>query len=1477
MSVIGEAVLAAAIEVLFEKLASSELLQFARHEKIYVHLKKWEKLLVKIQAVLDDAEEKQTTNWLVKIWLGELKNLVYDVEDILDEFATEALTRKLMFAPQPTTSKVRKLISNYCNSLNSKAIKFNVKMGSKLNETTARLQDIVTEKNNLDLIENLGGRSNRVYKRLPTTSLVNEACVYGREQDKETIVEHLLSDESTCDGVVSVVAIIGMGGVGKTTIAQLVYNDIRVVDHFELRAWACVPEDFDVVSVTKTILQSIATGTGDVNDLNLLQVKLMKKLFRKKFLLVLDDIWNENYEKWTVLCRPFEVGSPGSKIVVTTRNHGVSSMMGSLLAYPLKELSYDDCLHLFTQHSLGKRDFSGHQNLMEIGEKIVKKCKGLPLVAKTLGGLLRGKVNLSDWEDVLNSTIWDLPEERSDIIPALRLSYNYLSPHLKRCFAYCSIIPKDYEFRKEEIILLWMAEGFLPHESCKKSMEDLGCEYFHVLQSMSFFQQSINDMSRFMMHDLINDLAQWAAGELFFRMENMLGGDNQQNISKNLRHFSYFGGEYDGIKKFEAFYGVNDLCQLTYNGGLRNGINIFEAFSEVKHLRTFLPLMLPCLKLHCFLTRDVLNVLYKLRHLRVLSLHGYHIYELPNSIGDLKHLRYLDLSVIAIEYLPESISRLYNLQTLLLENCFFLKKICADIGNLIKLRHLNNSNSHSLIAMPLRVGNLTDLRTLINFVVGNNVGSGLGELKSLKHLQGTFGISRLENVHDVRDAKEADLNGKVGLKVLLLEWTSSIDNSRNTDMETQVLEMLRPTQKLEELTIKGFGGMKFPSWVGETSFSNLLFLRFENCRKCTSLPSVGQLPFLKNLVIKGMAGVKSVGTEFLGIDNSKPFPSLEYLSFEDLPEWKDWISHGTDQVEGFPKLRELCIVQCPELQGRLPGHLPSLERLVIKSCEQLLVSISNLPTICRVEIEGCNKAVWRSTANLGSLNLALLSDISNDKFPVEQFIQGLSKLEELGMVGCKDLTSFWQTGHGLLQDIRYLRRLVIKNCTQLLSLVAEEEEELHEHEFPCRLRYLELRDCECLVKLPQALQKLSSLQELSISNCLKLVSFPEVGLPSELRFIDIDKCNTLKSLPQAWMCSSNRSLERLSITHCASLTCIAKFLLPPNLKRLEIKGCNNLQTLVDEEHEESNNSGSLKYLVIQFCSSLKSLWSKSELPATLQHLELLFCPNLSSLSSRGNLPMALKCISINNCLKLESIAVRLHNNSSLESIRIYGCVNFKFLPQDLQKLSHLQDITISGCPNLVSFPERGLPSKNLTQLHIDECEKLKALPNCMHNLTSLEKLRIERCPSIMSFPEDGFATNLTSLMIGDVMICKPLFRWGLHKFTSLRRLHIEGCPEVVSFPQEEIRMMLPTSLTSLRIENFPNLERLSSISQILTCLEEVHLYSCPKLKSFPENGLPISLLRLYICACPLLKERCRKEKGEYWPMIAHIPYVMISD
>ncbi|XP_059596927.1 LOW QUALITY PROTEIN: putative disease resistance protein RGA3 [Vitis vinifera] len=251
-----------------------------------------------------------------------------------------------------------------------------------------------------------------------------------------------------------------MGGIGKTTLAKLVYNDRRVVEFFDLKAWVCVSNEFDLVRITKTILKAIDSGTSDDNDFNLLQHKLEERPTRKKFLLVLDDVWNEDYNDWDSLQTPlFNVGLYGSKIIVTTRINKVAAVMHSVHTHHLAKLSSEDCWSLFAKHAFENGNSSPHPKLEEIGKEIVKKCDELPLAAKTLGGALYSEGRVKEWENVLNSETWDLPNNA--ILPALILSYYHLPSHLKPCLAYCSIFPKDYQFEKENLILLWMAEGFL--------------------------------------------------------------------------------------------------------------------------------------------------------------------------------------------------------------------------------------------------------------------------------------------------------------------------------------------------------------------------------------------------------------------------------------------------------------------------------------------------------------------------------------------------------------------------------------------------------------------------------------------------------------------------------------------------------------------------------------------------------------------------------------------------------------------------------------------------------------------------------------------------------------------------------------------------------------------------------------------------------------------------------------------------------
>ncbi|XVF82297.1 hypothetical protein PTKIN_Ptkin16aG0034900 [Pterospermum kingtungense] len=331
--------------------------------------------------------------------------------------------------------------------------------------------------------------------------------------------------------------------------------------------------------------------------------------------------------------------------------------------------------------------------------------------------------------------------------------------------------------------------------------------------------------------------------------------------------------------------------------------------------------------------------------------------------------------------------------------------------------------------------------------------------------------------------------------------------------------------------------------------------------------------------------------------------------------------------------------------------------------------------------------------------------------------------------------------------------------------------------------------------------------------------------------------------------------------------------IPCTIRQLEIENCGRLEKLSTTLHYLT----SLTALELESCPKLISL-SNNSLPLNLERLIIFSCPSLVSLSSRGEFPTRLKQLTIWDCEKLESVGQEIQDNSSLETITISG-TNINNLPQRLNRLCQLRYMNILSCSNLVSFPESGLPTSNLKTLYLANCGKLQALPHGIHNLNCLEELQIRNCSSVTSFPEDSIPTNLRGLSIKGPNICKPLIEWGLHRLTCLKTLSISnGCPDAVLFPLEQIGMMLPSSLTTLCICEFPKLEILSSKGfQNLTSLEKLYIQNCPNLKSLPAKNMLSSLLQLQIWECPVLKEGCEKEKGAEWSKIAHIPCVLIDE
>ncbi|PRQ55030.1 putative P-loop containing nucleoside triphosphate hydrolase, leucine-rich repeat domain, L [Rosa chinensis] len=1293
---VGEIFLAAFLQLLLDRLTPREILgYFGSLGGAGKKLQKWRETLSAVAAVLSDAEEKQLTSKAVDLWLNDLKHLAYDLDDLLNTFSNEMLEREQLKLHQTGTSKVRGFFTKVPHK-----VKFNFNMNSEIDDIANRLQDIFDRKEKLGLkyIEHTSTSTSSSH-RTPS-SYVLDGPVVGRDEDTRKIVE-LLSrgvDPSSPTNY-QVVAIVGMGGLGKTTLAGRVFNDVATVEQFNLKIWVSVSDNFDLQTVTRAIFKEVTSRPCDMDEFSRLQDNLSKKIDGKRFLIVLDDVWSTcDYHSWTKLLAPFCGGAKGSKIMVTTRDSQVATSMGAPAA----------------EHVSNDRP----PNYDLLKKKIVTNCNGLPLAAKTLGGVLRCE-ETGKWEEILNDKLWSI-SDGSNILPVLRLSYHDLPSPLKRCFAYCSILPNDYEFGKTQLILLWMAEGFLEQPGGSKEMEYIGDEYFGELLSRSFFQKSAKNDSCYVMDGVVGDLARWAAADIFCRLEDKPHG----RCSANTRHLSYISAKFDGKQRFE------------------------ETLPKAQHLRTFLPLPVSSGYENYLTHYATSDLLPQLKYLRVLSFNGYKLTELPGSVGKLRHLRYLDLSHTLIMTLPESTCTLYNLQTLILENCSKLKTLPSNMSNLSNLRHLNNSNMPSLDEMPPHVSQLTHLRTLPNFVVGKGSASGIGEIQSL-HLRGTLSVGRLENVIDVGDAKTAQIMNKEGLEILQLEWSGT------GEKELEVLCSLEPQKKLLHLTIKGYNGFEFSKWIGHPSFSDMISVKLENCKNCRFLPPVGQLPLLKKLWIQGLANVKSVGAEFYG-ECSLPFPVLEVLTFKDMQNWKEWLPCKRDEeIRVFPCMEKLSVLSCPKLKGWLPKNMDSLSELYIDECEELVVSIANYKHIHKLTINGCKRVVHRSGVKFELLEDMELHGISEFRLEIDGFIRGLPKLQTLRITGCEELTCLWENEDRLLQ--RRISNIIGGNISDSPSHFIQELRALKE---------LVLTGCSNLISFPEASWP-PCLENVKMESCNSLTYFVRYQVPPSIRRIEIEKCQNLKLLVKD-AGELEGCMEWLEIKECASLTSLSGKggRLPRTLKFLRISDCDRLESIIETFHEDT----CLEALTIERCANLKSL------PEGLCHLSalrILIIRNCGSLVSfpRGGLPSNLIDFCIEDCDQLEALPRGMDNLSSLQTLmlRYYGgfppnlitlrignCKSCKPLSEwglhHLDRVTSLKHLWINGVdPDLVSFPPKEvLLPKSLIELTIRGLPNLKRLSSSFQSLSSLESLNIWDCPKLASIipeKEDHLPLSLTQLRI----------------------------------------------------------------------------------------------------------------------------------
>ncbi|KAH0715619.1 hypothetical protein KY284_008524 [Solanum tuberosum] len=1225
MEVVGGAFLSSAFNVLFERLApQGDLLNMFQKQKHHVQLLKKLKMTLRgLQIVLSDAENKQASNPSVSDWLNELRDAVDSAENLIEEVNYEALRLKVEGKHQNLAETLLKHW-RICNLCLSDDFCLNIK--EKLEETIETLEVLEKQIGRLGLKEHFG--STKQETRTPSTSLVDDSDIFGRQSEIEDLIDRLLSEDASGKNL-TVVPIVGMGGLGKTTLAKAVYHDERVKNHFGLKAWYCVSEPYDALRITKGLLQEIDSfDPKDVhNNLNQLQVKLKENLKGKKLLIVLDDVWNDNYNEWDDLRNLFVQGDVGSKIIVTTRKESVALMMGNE-QISVDHLSIEASWSLFKRHAFENMDPVGHPELEEVGKQIAAKCKGLPLALKTLAGMLRSKSEVDDWQRILRSEIWELPD--NDILPALMLSYNDLPAHLKRCFSYCAIFPKDYPFSKEQVVHLWIANGLVPQED--EIIEDSGSQYFLELRSRSLFERVPNpsegNIETFLMHDLVNDLAQIASSKLCIRLEESQGS----HMLEKSRHLSYSMGDDGEFEKLTPLY-------------------------KLEQLRTLLSICID-LKYHYYLSKRVQhNILPRLRSLRVLSLSHYIIKELPNELFiKLKLLRLLDLSETMIEKLPNSICVLYNLETLLLSSCGYLEELPLHMEKLINLRHLDISNTCRL-KVPLHLSKLKSLQVLVGakFLVGGRGGSRMEDLGKVHNLYGSLSVVELQNVVDRREAVKAKMREKNHVEKLSLSWSksSSVDNSQT---EREILDELCPHKNIKEVEITGYRGTKFPNWLADPFFLKLVELSLSHCKDCDSLPALGQLPSLKILSIREMHGITEVTEEFYGSSSSKkPFKSLEKLEFEDMPEWKLWHVLGNGE---FPTLEKLFIKNCPELSLETPIQLSSLKRFEVIGCPKVGVLFDEAQLFTS-QLEGMKQIKELFIRNCNSLTSFPFSILPSTLKTI--WISCCQKLKLEASVGEMFL------GDLLLEECDSITELVSRACFLYIS---------HCHNLTWFLipTATEFLYCKKLTKLKQLPQLPPSLTKLILWDCPEIEFFPEGGLPCNLEVLQIINCKKLVNGSKEWRLQRLPCLKELVIYHDGSdkeplagenweLPCSIQRLFIDNLKTLScqvLKSLTSLQYLSIDNlpqiqsllEEGLNSTPSLQSLVISSCHQLQSV---APLPSSLSKLIIHDCPNLKSLPP---LPSSLSELTISDCCNLKSLPLKgmLH---SLSKLSISKCPSLK--------------------------------------------------------------------------------------------------------------------------------------------------------------------------------------------------------------------------
>ncbi|CAM0958817.1 unnamed protein product [Alopecurus aequalis] len=1304
------------------------------------------RMLPAILDVITDVEEQATAHREgAKAWLQELKTVAYEAIEVFDEFKYIALRREAK-----ENGHYRKLGFHVIELFPThNRVVFRHKMGSKLGRILQAIEVLIAQ------MQAFGFKYQpqpMVSKEWRQTNYVivdpQDIASRSRGKDKRNIVDTLVGQAN--NAVLTVVPIIGMGGLGKTTLAQLIYNEPQIQKHFQLLIWVCVSDDFDVNALAKIIVEASPNKNDDTDKPPL--DRLQKLVSGQRYLLVLDDVWNNReFHKWESLVASLQHGGRGSAVLTTTRDKQVAEIMGAERAYNLNVLEDS-----FIKEIIEARAFSAKKEkpveLVEMVGEIVKRCSGSPLAATALGSILRTKTSVDEWKAISSRS--SICTEETGILPILKLSYNDLPSHMKQCFALCAMFPKDYKIDVEKLIQLWIANGFIPEDE-EDSVETIGKHIFRELASRSFFQdieKSEDPWDNYTrttckIHDLMHDIAMSVMDkECVVATEKPSQTDWLPDTARHL---------FCSYKETVTI--LND-SMLKRSPAIQTLLCYSPLQSSLQHLSKYNSLH--ALKICMWAESFLLKSKY------------------------LHHLRYLDLSRSNIKALPEDISILYNLQMLDVSDCSCLDRLPRQMKYMTSLRHLYTHGCSELKSMPPELGKLTKLQTLTYFVAAGT-GPDCSDVAELEHLNlgGQLDLCQIENVKEAEE-KVANLGKKKDLRELRLRW--------NFVCDSEVLGNFEPRDGLQVLRIYSYGGkcvgmlqnmveihlfhcerlqvlfrcgtfftfpklkqltledlMDFERWweINEIQEGKIIFpmlekLDIRRCGKLISLPEAplfqepcsgghklvwSPCPLLKKLFIRycrkliALPEAPSVQEPCSGGFRSA-FPALKILKMADLESLERW-----DAVEGtkgeqilLPQLEKLSIKKCPKLID-LP-EAPNLSVLKIKDVKQEIFHWVNryLSSLTKLVLQledtettsepGCTLIVpvdsrekWNQKSPLTSMELRCCNSFfgSGALEPWYYFVH----LEEMEIDRC-DVLVHWP--EKVFQSLVSLRRLVIRRCKNLTGY-AETSLEPSPSESSQHLPGLEVVRLYCCERLVEMFNVPASLKRMIIDGCPKLESIFGRQQEGMEELVQGSSCSdAIGPTAVSELSSSHRNhffpcLEYLGLDKCDSLPAVLH--LPPSLKFISIYNCSSIQVLscqVDGPPKPPQVTASIN------------------------------APEPSAEAREHSLPPYLTDLSIHSCAGMLGGILLLP--TSLETVYIYnnsGFTSLQFLSGEPPSLNKLW---LHNCSTLASLPNEPQAYGSLHQLGINGCPAMKKLPRCLQQrLVSIYEKNLDARYEVVTF------------------------------------------------------------------------------------------------------------------------------------------------